>query len=723
MSDERRVLSSFSPAGLWACVKSQPDLLLGIGLIGILLVILVPLPPVLVDPLLILNVTVSLLVLLSAAYVHRPLEFSVFPSLLLVITFFRLSLNIATTRLILGNAAAGPGAAGQVVATFGSFVGGDNLVIGLVVFTVIVVVQFLVITRGATRVSEVVARFQLDAMPGKQLSIDGDLSAGLIDQNTARERRLDVSREADFYGAMDGASKFVRGDAVAGILIMFVNLVGGVFVGVVYHGFGFGEALTVFGGLTMGDGLVSQVPALMVSISAALLVTRSAGSQQLGRDLGLQIFSNDRILFTAAVFLWLLVPTGMPVPAVLITSGACLACGTILRRERLARERETVVATPAPEPRSSRRRPVVDARSLLRVETLEIDMGYSLVPLLDVERDGDLLEQLAAVRQKLAIELGLIVPPVKVADSREVRPAEYRLKLRGSRLGTWCAAPDGYLAIVADGEAFVSDDEPPFPFRSTVDFEASTGLWIDDDSVVEARDRGAQILPPTRAIAAHLEYVVREHAAELLSREETSRMLVDLAEHSPALVRDLVPSQVKVGEFQRVLQDLLAEGVSIRDLETVLECVGDCFARKVEPDRVLEEVRFVLARAMTTSLLGSDGKLHVVLLDPALEEKLVHSVESTDDGEMLVVDPQTATLICRCTEREINALREDGCPPAILCARGIRRHLWKLLGGRATKVSVFSYEEVFEDIAFEVHATVTIESPALSSVTTQESKS
>ena len=720
MSDEMRASGSSGANRVWMHAKSQLDLLLGIGLIAILLVILVPMPPAFVDLLLILNVTVSLLVLLSAAYVHRPLDFSVFPSLLLVITFFRLSLNIATTRLILGNASEGPDAAGRVVATFGSFVGGDNLVIGLVIFAVIVVVQFLVITRGATRVSEVAARFQLDAMPGKQMSIDGDLSAGAIDQDTARVRRLEVSREADFYGAMDGASKFVRGDAIAGIVIMFVNLVGGVFVGVVYHGYGFGEALGVFGRLTMGDGLVSQVPALVVSISAALLVTRSAASQQLGRDLGRQVFSNDRILFTVAGFLWLLVPTGMPAFAVLVTSGACMACGMVLRRERLTRQTDAVDVTPEPEPRAFHR-PVVDARSLLRVETLEIEIGYRLVPLLDVEQGGDLLDQLAAVRQKLAISLGLIVPPVKVADSRDVRSTEYCIKIRCSRLGSWNVAPDGYLAIVADAEEFVGDDEPPFPFRSTVDFEATTGLWIDGDVVVDARDWGAEILGPTRAIAAHLEYVVREHAAELLSREETAHMLADLADESPSLVGDLVPSRVKVGELQRVLQDLLAEGVSIRDLETVLECVGDCFAREIGPNRVLEEVRFALARTMTTSLLGSDGKLHVVLLDPALEEQLVSALEATDEGEMLVLDPHPATLICRCTEKELDALRKDCCPPVVLCARGIRRHFWKLLGGRATKVAVFSYEEVCEDVAFEVHATVTLGSSALSSVTSQES--
>jgi len=719
MSEDTRALVGRHAMSIWQRATSQPDLLLGFGLIAILLVILVPLPTFLVDPLLIFNITVSLLVLLSAACVRRPLDFSVFPSLLLVITFFRLSLNVATTRLILGNAAEGPHAAGRVVATFGSFVGGDNLVIGLVVFSVIVVVQFLVITRGATRVSEVAARFQLDAMPGKQLSVDGDLSAGLIDPETARHRRQLVAREADFYGAMDGSSKFVRGDALAGILVMFVNLIGGVGVGVFYHGMGLGEALGVFGRLTIGDGLVSQVPALMVSISAALLVTRSTASEHLGRDFGRQVFSNDRVLFTVAGFLWLLLPTGLPIPAILITSGACAMSGVILRRERIERERPVPVLDPTGDTASSRR-PSVDARSLLRVETLEIELGYRLVKLLDVERGGDLLERLASVRRRLAIELGLVVPAVRVADTRRVQAGEYCIKLRGSLLGSWKAAPDGFLAILRDADAFVGDEAPPFPFLSTVDFEDSVGLWIDEDSVVRARETGAKVLAPARAIASHLEFVVREHAAELLSREEVSRMLGDIAKRSPALVDDLVPAQVKVGALQRVLQDLLSEGVSIRDLESILECVGDCTTRGVPLDRVLEEVRFSLARAITSARLGQDGKLHVVLLDPALEEFLLRTIEKTEDGEVLVLDPRDANLVCRRAEKEILALREEGCPPAVLCARGIRRHLWKLMGGRATKVSVFSYEEVFEDVAFEVHATITLDTSSLSSFSTQE---
>jgi len=711
LSNQTPSLRGFSLSEFWQRARSQSDLLFGVGLIAILLVILVPLPGLIVDPLLTFNVTVSLLVLLSAAYVSKPLEFSVFQSLLLVITFFRLALNIATTRLILGNAAEGPDAAGKVVATFGGLVGGDNLVIGLVVFTVIVVVQFLVITRGATRVSEVAARFQLDAMPGKQLSIDGDLSAGVIDQNTARGRRQEVSREADFYGAMDGASKFVRGDAIAGILIMCVNLVGGVCIGVMYHGFGFGEALSVFGRLTIGDGLVSQVPALMISIAAALLVTRSAASQRLGEDLGRQVFSNDRLLFTAGTFLWLLIPTGMPIAAILMTSGACFVCAVILRRERLEAEEllEYEAEVAAPEPKQ---KPSVDARSLLRVETLEIEIGYRLVSLLDEERDGDLLEQLATIRKKLAIDLGLIVPTVKVSDSRSVRSTEYSIKIRGSRLGSWKAVRNGYLAIVSADEAFVSDAEPPFPFHSRVEFETGTGLWVDDDAVVEAREFGAEILSPTRAIAAHLEHVCREHAQELLSREEVSRMLGDLAQQSPALVSDLVPESVKVGDLQRVLQDLLSEGVSIRDLETILENLGHCASRGFDHDRALEEVRFALARSITTSHLGRDRKLHVVLLDPALEKTLMRAIEKTEEGEVLVLDPSSADLICRRTEKELQALRDEDCPPTVLCARGVRRHLWKLLGGRATKASVFAYEEVFEDIAFEVHATVTLESAA-----------
>ena len=704
---------------LWGRVKAQPDLFLGIILVCILMVILVPLAPMLVDSLLILNITISLLILMRAASVARPLEFSVFPSLLLVVTFFRLALNIATTRLILGNAAEGPLAAGKVVQTFGSFVGGDNLVVGLVIFTVIVVVQFVVITRGATRVSEVAARFKLDAMPGKQLSVDGDLAAGLINQESASERRQEVAHEADFYGSMDGASKFVRGDAIAGIVIMLVNITGGLGIGVLYHGLSAGRALEVFGRLTIGDGLVSQVPALMVSIAAALLVTRSTASEQLGKDLGRQIFSNDRSLFFAGGFLWLLLPSGLPVPMLLITSAACVFCGVILRRERLEKESQERSQFQSEESDQARV-PVVDVKTLMKVEALELQIGYRLVGLQDTGRGGDLLERLAAMRRKLALDLGLHVPSVKVSDSNEIGSREYCFKLRGNRLGSWRVIPNGILALQKDEERLAGAGNLPFEFESSIDLAEGSGFWISDAMTESAHEAGCQLMSPAEAIALHLEDCIREHASELLSYERVSWILEDLKEKSPALVDEFVPHLVKVGQLQKVLQDLLLEGVSIRDIETILETVGSSLAENLRHEKVLREVRRSLSRALANSKLDTDGRLHAIKLDPELEDLIEDSIAETADGEILGLDTALRKQLRLRIYEKLAELRANGHKPVVLCRPSIRIHLWKLLGTRVSRLSVLAYEEVCEGIKVEIHRSVQMETAAVNSEALQE---
>ncbi len=719
MSDSRRFTTSSGAGDLWTRIRKQPELLLALGLIGILLVILVPLPGAVVDPLLIFNITVSLLVLMTAAGVLRPLEFSVFPSLLLVTTFFRLALNIATTRLILGNAAAGSNAAGKVVETFGTFVGGDNLVIGLVVFTVIVVVQFVVITRGSTRVSEVAARFQLDAMPGKQLAIDNDLSSGQIDQLSARERREEVSQEADFYGAMDGASKFVRGDAVAGIVIMFVNLVGGACVGVFRHDMGLVQSLDVFGRLTIGDGLVSQVPALMVSVAAALLVTRSTANKRLGSDIGRQLFSNDRILFVAAVFLLIMTPTGLPIPALVLTSAACVACGWILRRERLeaavddgdeASGREAATAEEVDS------RPAVDARALLRVECLELEIGYRLVSLVSEHGGGDLLVQLAEVRRRLALELGLVVPSIRVADSRALQAREYSLKLRGNRLGVWRSAPGGFLALApacADPKSaavrYVRVDDERTAKRAEVNVGGRCGRWIAEDEADGALAVGLELLRPGAGIAAHLDALLRTHAAEILSREEASRMVADLRDRAPGLVDDIVPSSVTLSDLHRTLQELLRESVSVRDLEPILETLAECSARGADQDAALQSVRSSLSRSICASCAADDGRLHAALLDPALEEFLQGSLEKTFGGPVLALDPRTVDSIGDRTAEVLRGSGHEGRRPTVLCAPAVRAPFWKLVRKRVPDVAVLSYEEVLEEVPVEVRGSVSLD--------------
>ena len=716
---------------LLTLARRQPEVLLGLGLIGVLLVILVPLPSTVVDPLLIFNVTISLLILMTSAAVLKPLEFSVFPSLLLIVTFFRLGLNIATTRLILGNAVAGPQAAGKVVATFGSFVGGDNLVVGLVVFTVIVVVQFVVITRGATRVSEVAARFQLDAMPGKQLSIDNDLAAGAIDQETGRKRRLEVAHEADFYGTMDGASKFVRGDAVAGLLIILVNLVGGALLGVFRYGMGLGEALSVFGRLTIGDGLVSQVPALMVSISAALLVTRSNASERLGHDLGRQLFSNERVLFIAAFFLLALTPTGLPIPALLLTSAACVTGGLVLRRSNQAAESvdeplqvEARMLPELPEPPEEKTREGVDARALLEVEVLELEVGYRLVSLLSDGSSGGLLSRLASMRRRAALEIGLVVPSIKVGDSTRLRGTEYSLRLRGNPLGTWKLVPNGFLAV---GESFEGKEDHSLRFlrgetggRSGVDLEdplvlgALQGRWIPRDEAREAVDVGCEILGPGEGLALHIESLVKAHAAEVLSREEVSNRVETLRERAPGLVEDLIPRVVSLGDLHRTLQDLLREGVSIRDLESILEALSEAAGQSTGsqssgPEARLAAVRTSLGRSICSSVTSSDGRLYTLLLDPALDEFIQGSLTSLGREKVLALDPQTVDLISESTAESLHALTSRGRRPVIVCAPVIRRQFWKLVRKRVPEVVVLSYEEILEEFAVEVQGSVSLD--------------
>ena len=685
-------------------LRRHPDFLLAAGILSILFVILMPLPPALVDPLLILNLTLSVVILLTAACVSRPLDFSVFPSLLLVITFFRLALNIATTRLILGNGAEGPLAAGQVVRAFGEFVAADNPIIGLIIFMVIVLVQFVVITKGATRVSEVAARFQLDAMPGKQLSIDGDLAAGFIDQSTARARRQVVSQEADFYGAMDGASKFVRGDAVASLVIVLINIGGGIAIGVLYHDFSAAYAVDVFSRLTIGDGLVSQVPALMVSIAAALLVTRNAASEHLGKDLSGQILANDRVLFVAAAFLLLLLPSGLPVFALLVGAAACGFAGYAVRRERKRR-----LPLSVPEDESEEEEPDVtptrDVRSLLAVEPLAIEVGYRLLPLVDEARGGDLLRRIATVRERIAAELGFVVPAVQVRDSRRIAPSEYSFKLRGDSLGQWNVDPCGFLAVPRRlGPA-------PLEGRPGPELEGASTFWVADVADMDAVETSYVFLQPSRAVARHLEAVVRSHAAELLSREEVSRMLTELRDRAPSLVDDVVPEALRVSDLHQVLQELLREGVSIRDLETILEALGGTSDRSFSLERAVAEVRRKLSRNVCSPATGEDGKLHVVLLDPALEEFLLGSTEVVDGATTLNVDPQTMESFCERATEVIAALQREDLRPAVLCSPKIRHQFWRALAGRVPRVPVLSYDEVFDEKLVEVHGTINLDTP------------
>jgi flagellar biosynthesis protein FlhA len=688
------------------------DLVVAAGLFFALVVILVPMPPALIDPLLVLNLAVSLLVLALAACAARPLDLSVFPSLLLVVTFGRLVLNVATTRLILSNAVEGTRAAGRVVETFGTLVAQNNPLVGLVVFAVIVVVQFVVITRGATRVSEVAARFQLDSLPGKQLAIDGELSAGLIDTESARQRRGAVSREADFYGAMDGASKFVRGDAVAGLVILLVNLAGGIGVGVLRHGMDVATAFEVFSLLTIGDGLAAQVPALMVSVGAALLVTRSAASQGLGADLRDQVFANGRMLVVCAVLVLLLAPVGLPLPALAVVAGACLAATFTFQRSRpqgLAVEAQratgAVAAAASPE---------LDVHRLVEVKPLDLAVGYRLLALVDESRGGSLVALLARSREKFATELGFVMPAVNVFDSPRLRSRQYSLLLRGDALGRWEAWPDGFLAVDRQRAAHVILGKQPLQVAGGL------AVWIPASKAGEAEDSGLDLLPPAAGLALHLEGLVRAHASELLTREEVVRLVGRLRSRCPALVEDLVPEPVQLGTLQSVLQCLLREEVSIRGLEAIIEALGALIPSGRPLRLLVEDVRRVLSRTLCAGASGGDGKLHAVLLEPALEDFLRSAVEDVRGEPALHLDPRTTDLILKRLLESTRGMAQIGRRPVVITSPFLRPHLFRLARSRLPGLAVLSYDEVQEDTPVEIHGSVNVEGIVNSSSTREE---
>jgi flagellar biosynthesis protein FlhA len=687
---------------------------IALAVIGILVVILVPLPPLLMDSLLILNLTVSLMVLLAAVYAATPMEVSVFPSLLLVVTFFRLALNVATTRLILGNGEQGAAAAGKVVQAFGSFVAGNNVVVGFIVFAIIVVVQFVVITKGSTRISEVAARFTLDALPGKQLSIDGDLSSGFIDRSTARGERRQLSDQADFYGTMDGASKFVRGEAIAGLVITSVNIVGGLCIGVIYHGMQVAEAAEVFTRLTIGDGLVTQVPALMVSVGAALLVTKGTGGSGLARDLGRQLFASDRVFLVAAGFLAFLFLLGSGLPRVPLL-GAIVVCGgaglALRRRARRTEGEEEGSGEPAGEPDESagaaRAAESAEdrARSLLAVEPLELQLGYRLIGFVDEARGGDLMTRLGKVRERVAVDLGFVVPPVRVRDNIRLHATEYSIKLRGNGMGVWRVWP-GRFFVSSSREALEGIQGVEGKDPST----GESGLWVEENQGSLVASSGWRVRRPEEIVASHLEALVRARAAEILTREEVSRLLADLHERAPALVEELVPGTLKLGEVHKVLQNLLRERVSIRDLETILEALADHSESSRDPAVLTEHVRRALSRSICGALASPDGVLYASLLDPALEEFLQTSLEDTDQGARLVLEPEVARTLVEGAMESFARLSSAGRPPLLVCSRTLRAHVRKLIGKSAPDAAVLSYEEVSgDDFRLEVHESVALE--------------
>ncbi|MGI6540968.1 MAG: flagellar biosynthesis protein FlhA [Bacillota bacterium] len=661
------------------------DLLMAAMVLLILLMMIVPIPPIVLDVLLALNLAFSLGVLLVTMYMTEPLQFSVFPSLLLLSTLLRLSLNVSATKLILLR-----GYAGSVIDAFGNFVVGGDYIVGLIIFVILVIIQFVVITNGAGRVAEVAARFTLDAMPGKQMSIDADLNAGMITEEEARMRRRKIQQEADFYGAMDGASKFVRGDAIAGIIIILVNIVGGIIVGMVRFGLSGGEAFQRYALLTVGGGLASQIPSLLISTAMGIVVTRTASESDLGQEFTSQMFRQPRALaITSILLLILALMPGLPkIPFLLLAFGtgflAYRVTKEIHEEEAAARMRDVV----PPKPKTD----AEDVMALLRVEPMELNFGYALIPLVDVDQGGDLKDRVAAVRRQIALELGIVVPSVRIRDSIQARPNEYVVKIKGVEVARGEVLSDCYMAMnpgtATEEIEGTHTREPAFGLPA---------IWIPAARKAEAEMLGYTVVDPASVIATHLSEIIKANAPELLSRQDVQNLIDNVKKTAPAVVDELIPAQMTVGEVQRVLQNLVRERISIRDLVTILEALGDAAGTYRDIDTLTEYVRSRMARSICSQYAQPEG-LYVVTLDPSLEQLLFDSLDVTEHGTYLAPDPKVYRALISSLVAESERMASGGLQPIVLTSSGLRPHFRRLIERAVPQTVVLSYDEIAPEV-------------------------
>ena len=676
------------------------DVLFVAGLLGILFIVFVPMPPALIDLLIVGSMALSVMVLLASVYAKEPAGFSVLPSALLLLTAYRLALNIATTRLILGTAhERGTDAAGGVIRAFGEFVGGHDLIVGFVLFAILLIVNFVVITKGAGRISEVAARFMLDALPGKQMAVDTELNSGVIDEKEARRRRALIAKEADFYGAMDGATKFVRGDAIAAVLITIVNIVGGFLIGTLRHGMPLSEALSTYTILTIGEGLVAQIPALIVSLGAGLIVTRATTSSDLGRDFLGQLFSERKAVAIAALFLLVLSPTGLPFLPLAI--GAALLGAVVWTLGRAARAAEKAdvdrqaLASAAPQAPAS-------AEKLLQVEPLEIEVGFGLVRLLDPSRG--LVSRIEGLRRELASDLGLLVPAARVRDATGIESHQYRIRLRGVTITKGALQADRWLAV-DPGQGC-----GPLEGLATRDpIHGRPAFWISESLRERAQALCYRVSDAVSVLVDHLRDVLRRHAADLLTRDDVNALVRTLKEARPAVVEEVVPSVLRPGELQKVLRNLLREGVSIRDLGTILETLGDYAPRTKDPEILTEYVRQALAGTLCARHLDSEGRLYVITLDPKLEDLIKGATERNETGSVLKMAPSALAGISERVAREVDRLTLAGRAPVILCAPTVRAQVRRLADSIQPGIEVLSYAEILKDVRVEALGMVAAE--------------
>ena len=689
-------VSGVNPLSSGNLIQRYSDVLIAVAIVMIVIMMIIPLPTILLDILICLNITIALLVIMSAIYNVEALDLSVFPSLLLITTLFRLALNISSTRLILLD-----GFAGEVITAFGNFVVGGNAVVGFIVFVILVVVNFIVITKGSERVAEVSARFTLDAMPGKQMAIDADLNQGAITDAEAKRRREKVQRESDFFGAMDGASKFVKGDAIAAIVIMIINIGGGFVIGMLQRGMDASQALQTYTLLTVGEGLVAQIPALLISTATGIIVTRSAAEGNLGSDLVKQLFNNARIfMILSGVLLFLAVMPGLPgVPFFVLAALCGFIAWNLYRGQAVQQEVQQVEQKAKAKKEATTPENIV---SLLQVDPMELEIGYSLIPLVDTGQGGDLLDRIVMIRRQCALELGLVVPTIRIRDNIQIKPNAYIIKLKGIEIARGELMLDHYLAMNS-GTVFeeipgIETVEPAFGLPA---------LWISENEREQAELNGYTVVDAVSVLATHLTEVIKQHADEILGRQETQNLLDNLRKTNGALVDEVVPNLLTIGEVQKVLASLLHERISIRDMGTILEVLADYGTATKDTEILTEYVRHAMARHITQQNV-QNGMLPCITLDPALENKVAGSVQRTDHGSYVSLDPDSMQRLLAALQEELKKLTDQGYQPIVLTSPTVRPYFRDLVERSVPGIIILSHAEIEQNVEIQILGVVRI---------------
>lgn len=680
-------------------LSRNSDLVVACGLVMVLGVMIIPIPPFFLDLFLAIMISFAMIVLLVSVYIKKPLDFSTFPSVLLVVTLFRLSLNVATTRnILLRGGGEGLGAAGEIIKAFGSYVVGGNFAVGIIIFIILIIINFIVITKGAGRVAEVAARFTLDAMPGKQMAIDADLSSGLIDEVQARERRNEVAQEADFYGAMDGASKFVRGDAIAGILITLVNIIGGIIVGMVQNNMGFTDATELFTLLTVGDGLVSQIPALIVSTSAGIIITRSTSSESLGAQIGTEFSIHHKAIYIAGTILVVFsVIPGLPqIPFWIIAAGLFFIGYKVQQKqERMA------MGVGAQEEEEEKSLVPETLEDLLPIDLVELKIGYGLVSLVDAEQNGDLLERISHIRKQFATDWGVIVPFIRIKDDLELKPGGYVIRIKGIDVAEGELLPDHFLAMdpgtVIEKVSGVETVEPVFGLPA---------VWIGDEQKDDAGYNGYTVVDNSTIVATHLTEILRANIHEIFGRQELVHLIDKFKESYPKIVADLIPDIVPLGTALNILKNLLREGVSIRDLRTIFEAMAESGVKIKDSNKLTENVRESLYRTITQKIQSSNGDIPLFTLDRNIEEHIQKNLISTDQGEMLSLDPKISQRILASLNEKIEEATNSGEKMVVLCSPVVRQHFKRLTEKFIPNLVVISHNELGPDVNIRSLGTV-----------------